>query len=117
MIVCKNCGKEISDGVFFCAGCGATIAANEPLLEHNEKKRYMPGRAIRIFFIIGTVLSVLMTGAIALAWCLPMLRVYQRRVKEGLPIGTGFGVLVLLFVSRVAGVLMLLEKVPKAGEA
>ena len=28
MIFCENCGKQLSDGVKFCGGCGTAIAGN-----------------------------------------------------------------------------------------
>lgn len=30
-MVCKNCGKELNDGVKFCAGCGSAVSADEVL--------------------------------------------------------------------------------------
>ena len=66
--------------------------------------------AAKIFMIIGTVLMAISTYLIGLAWCIPMCNYYFNRVKDGQPIGTGFMVCSLLFVSLIGGILMLNDK-------
>ena len=66
--------------------------------------------AAKVFMIIGTVLMAISTYLIGLAWCIPMCIYYFNRVKDGQPIGTGFKVCSLLFVSLLGGILMLCDK-------
>jgi len=63
--------------------------------------------AIKVFMIIGTVLMALMSYGIGLAWCIPMTISYYNKIKRGEPIGTAFKICTLLFVSLIAGVLMI----------
>ena len=65
--------------------------------------------AAKVLMIIGTVVMAIYTLGIALAWCLPMTIAYSNSIKEGRPVSTGFKVCTLLFVSLVAGILMLCE--------
>lgn len=59
--------------------------------------------------IIGTVLSAIFSFGISLAWCLPMSIIYSKKINSGIKVGIGFKVCALLFVSLIAGVLMLCE--------
>ena len=63
----------------------------------------------KVFLIIGVVATSVSTCGIGLAWTLPMLKSYNRKKAEGLPIATGFKVCTLIFVSLVAGILMLCD--------
>ncbi len=62
-----------------------------------------------VFLIISTVL---LAGIylIPLIWCLPMTIKYRRKIRSGEIISTGFKVCTLIFVSLVAGILMLVDK-------
>ena len=60
-----------------------------------------------VFMIIGTVFMGF--SIIPLAWCLPMTIIYNRKIKNGEVVGTGFKVCSLLFVNTIAGILMLCD--------
>ena len=66
--------------------------------------------AAKVFMVLGTILMALTTYLIGLAWCLPMTICYFNKVKNGQPIGTGFKICSLLFVSQIGGILMLCDK-------
>ena len=57
--------------------------------------------------IIGCVLNGFYL--IPLCWCIPMTVSYCRKIKNGESVSTGFKVCSLLFVSLIAGVLMLCD--------
>ena len=61
----------------------------------------------KIFMIISTVLMGF--AIIPLAWCIPMTVIYCRKIKNGEPVGLGFKICSLLFVSLIAGILMLID--------
>ena len=64
--------------------------------------------AAKIFMIISTVIMGLYL--IPLAWCLPMTISYNKKIKNNQPIGIGFKICCLLFVSVPAGIFMLCDK-------
>ena len=66
--------------------------------------------AAKVFMILGTILTSIGGYLIPLAWCLPMTIVYFKKLKTGQPIGTGFKVCSLLFVSLLGGIFMLCDK-------
>ncbi len=66
--------------------------------------------AAKVLMIIGTIINGLTGYLIPLAWCIPMTVVYCNKLKSGEPIGTGFKVCSLLFVSLIGGILMLCDK-------
>ena len=63
----------------------------------------------KAFMILGTVLMALGTVLIGLAWCLPMTIHYCNCLKTGRPVGTGFKICCMLFVSFIGGILMLCD--------
>ena len=85
----KSSGLKTAAKVFMiisCAMCGVLFLAN-------------------LYLGIARALSYL----IPLCWQLPMTLVYFEKVKNGERVGTGFKVCSLLFVSLVAGILMLCD--------
>lgn len=87
-------------------------------------------KTTKVFLILGTILNPLVISLnlaeslsssemiivftiislITLSWCLPMTIVYFHKIKSGARIGTGFKICTLIFVSQVAGILMLCDK-------
>ena len=66
---CRNCGKELSQGVHFCSNCGFAIAEEKNPIQHssinqaNSSKIKKPGVGLIIFFFCLITLSGL--GALA----------------------------------------------------
>lgn len=54
---CKKCGKELEDGVSFCANCGQPVAGDLPTNEQKSKKPII-GVVILILIILVAVLVV-----------------------------------------------------------
>jgi len=107
---CSVCGLAVEDGVNFCPKCGSNTfvqSAQQPQTAPATKDSGLK-TAAKVFMVIGTVVLGLCTW-IALAWCLPMTIIYFDKVKKGEPVGTGFKVCCLLFVSLIAGIIMLCD--------
>lgn len=104
MKYCSKCGKEVVDEAEYCPGCGCRIASTSGSSDGKETMRTVA----KVFMILGCI-SVGWT-LIPLAWCIPMTVSYFGRVKNHEKIGMGFKICTLLFVSVVAGILMLCDE-------
>ena len=102
------------DEAVLCVKCGCYANGSDlqngveaPAPEPSKERGVVT--AAKVFMIIGTVIIALYTCLIGLAWCLPMTLSYFKKVKSGEPIGIGFKVCTLLFVSLISGILMLCD--------
>ena len=112
---CKNCGNPVDDNAVICTKCGCLTDAGENLkLNQGQKTNNVQstsnsnatlGTIAKVFMIISTV--ILGLYIIPLAWMLPMTLNLSKKLKNNEPIGTGFKVCILLFVSSIAGILLL----------
>lgn len=108
MKFCTTCGAELVDEAVICPKCGVAVP--------NTQQPAAPAQtsglttAAKVFMIIGTIVMGLTGYLVPLAWCIPMTVVYFKKLKNNQPIGTGFKVCCLLFVSLLAGVFMLCDK-------
>ena len=98
MAFCKKCGTEIADDAVICPGCGAST--NKQSSQSSTLKT-----VAKIFMILSTVFMGF--ALIPLAWCIPMTVIYCKKVNNNEPVGIGFKICSLLFVSLIAGILML----------
>lgn len=113
MKFCTKCGTHLVDEAVVCTGCGCAVAtqpyqSTETAVAVAQETESGTTTAAKVFMIIGTIIMGLYI--IPLAWCIPMTVSYFKKVKNGLPISTGFKVCSLLFVSMVGGILMLCDK-------
>lgn len=121
MKFCQHCGAEIEDEAAICVHCGCATNDVKTKTSNNNL-----GKIALIFMIIACVLNPILGGLrylvaedpatglgqliggfITLAWCIPMTIHFSRKYKNGESVGTGFKVCSLLFVSMIAGILML----------
>ena len=132
MKYCSKCGAQLPDEAIFCHACGRAVdpqfnqqahgtdqsqswyqTPNQAPLWHQAPTQSANNNglatATKILMIIGTVVMAIYTLGIALAWCLPMTISYLNSIKEGRTVSTGFKVCTLLFVSLIAGILMLCD--------
>ena len=100
---CKNCGQEIQDDSVFCQKCGCKVSENGRYTSSNTRDTLL--LIAKIFMIIATVSAAVFI--IPLAWMLPMTLSLHRKIENNEPISVSFKVCTLLFVSLVAGVLLL----------
>jgi len=103
MKYCTKCAAQLPDEAVFCTGCGASTNTQP---EEQAKESTLKTVA-KIFMLISTILMGL--WLIPLAWCIPMTVSYWKKIKSGAPIGVGFKICSLLFVSTIAGVIMLCD--------
>ena len=62
---CGKCGTKINDNASFCSNCGANVKVNAPPFIGEEKtKRKLPIKSLVIFFVILSVVLVLVMGVI-----------------------------------------------------
>ncbi len=113
MKYCTKCGTQLVDEAIVCTGCGcsvATITSPNTAMSPTVTRQAESGTttAAKVFMVIGTIIMGLYI--IPLAWCIPMTVSYFKKVKNNLPISTGFKVCSLLFVSMIGGILMLCDK-------
>lgn len=111
MKFCTKCGAELMDEAVICVKCGCAVENNAvSQSEGNEPPRKSGlSTAAKVFMVLGTIIMALWTFGIGLAWCLPLTIVYFNKVNNGKPIGVGFKVCSLLFVSMLGGILMLCD--------
>ena len=104
MKYCANCGSQLYDNAVVCINCGCATGASRPAKSSGAIT------ATKVFMILGTIVMGLTGYLIPLAWCIPMTVVYFKKIKNNQPISTAFKICSLLFVSLVAGILMLCDK-------
>lgn len=134
MKFCINCGTALVDEASFCSSCGANQEVNkaeEPTYpstyETNDNGYQYQGvptgkvthsgfsKAAKILMIVGIFGNIISTiifilFPLPLAWCLPMTIKYFKKVDNNEPVSVGFKVCCLIFVSTVAGIMMLCDK-------
>ena len=115
MKYCGNCGTALPDEANACSMCGTfTNAANENPAPAPASAPAAPKAdsgiviAVKILLILATVAQGWML--IPLAWCIPMTVSYFNAVKEGRPVSIALKVCTLIFVSQIAGILMLCDQ-------
>ena len=114
MKYCTKCGHELLDEAVLCPHCGCLT--NDFALKPVEEPAAPVVRpsglkiAAKVFMILSTIIFGICTLSIALSWMLPMTIKYCNRIKRNVPIGTGFKVCSLIFVSPLAGIFMLCSK-------
>lgn len=112
MKYCSYCGTQLTDDAAFCSQCGKPVngaaqgygQAVQPVRQNdNETMKSV----INVFLILACVLMGIATFGIALAWCIPMTLSIRERMKTRVPVGIALKVCTLLFVSQIAGILLL----------
>lgn len=106
MKYCVHCGKELDDEAVICMGCGCATGDGADVFQMAKKPSALSTVAM-LFMIISTIVCGIFL--IPLAWRLPMTVIYSNKVKSGEPVGVGFKVCTLLFVSMISGILMLCD--------
>ena len=107
MKYCKYCGAQMVDEAVFCVKCGCS--AEEVVTTKKNTDNSTLTTVAKVFMIIGCVLSAFYF-LIPLCWTIPMTVHYCNAVSAKNPVGVGFKVCSLLFVSTIAGILMLCTK-------
>ena len=128
MKYCTNCGTQLEDTAAFCTNCGNPVQTEsnavdpEVPVEENQNYAYVNAeqetpavkepsglvKAAKILMIISTVVMGLYI--IPLAWCLPILISFNKKIKNNEPITTGNKIVILLLVNTISGILLLCDK-------
>ena len=105
MKYCTQCGNELVDEAVICPACGCKVpsASSSGIIEEDDRKVFYT--VIKAFMVICTVLSGFLL--LPLLWTIPLTAHVCRKLKNNQPIGIGVKVCTLLFVSRVAGIMLL----------
>lgn len=106
MKYCSHCGNEVVDDAVVCPKCGCKIESRD---DSSEPESNVLTTVAKVFMILGCV-SMASFFLIPLIWCIPMTVHYFNAVKNGEKLTTGFKVCALLFVSLVAGIVMLCDE-------
>lgn len=104
MKTCTSCGAQIYDVVAVCPHCGAD---NPKASSYSSKIKYDQTMVmlVKVFMILGCVSIGWLI--IPLIWCIPMTMSVCKSMNEGESITTGMKVCSLLFVSLIAGIILL----------
>lgn len=106
MKYCRNCGNQLVDEAVICPKCGCQV--EQLTVDNSTTQSAMLKIVAKVFMILGCVLSAFCL-LIPLCWTVPMTVHYCHVVENKQPVGVGFKVCSLLFVSTVAGILMLCD--------
>ena len=106
MKYCSSCGSEIKDEAVICTKCGCAV--NGKTLQGSKSKNMSTMQTIALVFMIISCVGYGMF-LIPLAWTIPMTISYSNKIKNGEEITIGFKICCLLFVSLIAGILMLCD--------
>lgn len=98
---CQKCGAEVSDDIAYCPHCGAKLKR-----VNNEQSSTLQTIAF-VFMIISTVTSAI--AIIPLCWTIPMTVYLWTSMRDGRKTGIAFQICTLIFVSLVAGILLLVD--------
>lgn len=105
MRYCSKCGAELNPDSAYCHNCGCPVggyAQSHATVANSGLKT-----VVKVLMIISCVLKAFLV--IPLFWSIPMTVVYWNSVNNRVPIGVGFKICTLLFVSLIAGILMLCD--------
>ena len=101
---CPYCGKEVHPEAVICVNCGCSLRS---LSTSSGEISDAVKVAIKVFMILGTI--TLAFAIIPLIWCIPMYSKVNRYLEGEETLTIGFKVCVLLFVSFIAGIILLVQ--------
>lgn len=103
MKYCRKCGGQIEDDAVICVHCGCSTEEKPAQTQPSTLKT-----VAKVFMILSCVVGAF-CFFIPLLWTLPMTIKYCNAIKNNESVSTGFKVCTLLFVSMIAGILMLCD--------
>jgi len=107
MKYCSHCGAQIEDEAVICVHCGCKVVGSKK--SESEETNDVLGLVAKVFMVLACVGGIA-AFFIPLAWCIPMTVHAWRKIDNHEEMGVGFKVCTLLFVSVVAGILLLCRK-------
>lgn len=103
---CPNCGKALPKKAKFCPKCGSEIEMT-PVKVKVVAPLTPIGKVAQVFFYVGAIFTC--CTVIGLCWALPMIHIYKRGRDVVGKHSIGFKVCTIIFISRVAGILMFID--------
>lgn len=103
MKYCQTCGQQLLDEAVLCPHCGCAVARTNARTQESSGLK----TAAKIFMVIECI--ALGWLLIPLCWMIPMTVHYFNATQDHRPVGIGFKVCTLFFVSQIAGILMLCD--------
>lgn len=105
MKYCTHCGAEVHEEAVVCVKCGCSIETKKAIAIVPKNTDNTMQTVVKVFLILGCIAQGWML--VPLAWCLPITISIFNSFRDQKPIGTGMKVCTLLFVSLIAGILLL----------
>lgn len=107
MKYCSNCGSEVEEDAAFCQSCGKKVGIKNSanVAPQTQESSDTLGLVAFVFMILACIYMGF--ALFPLIWCIPMTVYLNGKLKSGEPIGVGFKICTLLFVSLIAGILLL----------
>lgn len=113
---CNKCGAEVDDECIVCPKCGCNpkgIAQNPDTLKNSvdENSKNNSNETLRLIAKVFMVIACVVSGVfiLPLIWMIPMTVSYWNKCGKNEQVGIGFKVCTLIFVSVIAGILMLCD--------
>lgn len=110
MKFCTKCGAQLEDDIKYCSFCGNPVG-NENVQNYSGNNGETKNTLKKIAFIFMIIATCIVSFVILpLAWCLPMTLSLNNKIKNNEKISLTFAVCTLIFVSPIAGVLLIVEE-------
>ena len=115
MKYCGNCGTALADEANACSNCGTFTKSYTQCEQATNTPTATAPKAESGIVVAVKVLLILAAVAqgwllIPLAWCIPMTISYFNSIKYNRPVSMALKICTLLFVSQIAGILMLCDQ-------
>ncbi|MFA6874510.1 MAG: zinc-ribbon domain-containing protein [Bacilli bacterium] len=110
MKYCSHCGAELLDDAVVCPKCGCAVnnaTVKEATTESVKSEEDTLGMVAKVFLLISCICMGFCI--IPLAWCIPITVSIWHSLDEKRPISVGTKVCALIFVSQIAGILLLCD--------
>lgn len=112
MKFCTHCGNQLLDEAVICPKCGCAVDSDSRDTFNSTPRSGGASegmvKATKALLIVACIFSIF-SYFIPLIWCIPMTVSYYRKKENGEPISPTFKICTLLFVSTLAGILMLFD--------
>ena len=120
MKYCYNCDQQLKDDAKVCTWCGCEIGPKgktvRSLRNSFDTKNIIKYPIengctawAKFFMVLGIICDLFTMTPISLLWTIPMTVSYFSKIRNGEVLSVAFKVCSLLFVSGVAGILMLCD--------
>lgn len=107
MKYCVHCGNELYDEAVICPKCGCKAPNLKKEAKKDESDSKLLIQITKGFMLLGCITYGFLI--IPLIWMIPMTVSLFKKYDNNEKISLSFKILSLIFVSRIAGILMLID--------